>query len=146
MRAATDSLTFDFAPLAHSHLPIVGAWLAQPHVARWYDSPQEALRRIERHLDESEIQCFLVRLDGRPIGYIQAYDPHAYQSHPYQDQPMDTRGIDQFIGEAAFVGRGHGPRFIDQFVLDLYDRGATRIVTDPHPTNAAAIRAYIKAG
>jgi aminoglycoside 6'-N-acetyltransferase len=138
--------TFDFVPLARAHLPLVRRWLGEPHVARWYDLPDTALQNIERHIDETEIKCFLVRLDGLPIGYIQAYDPHAYQDHPYRDQPAGTRGIDQFIGEPDLAGCGHGPRFMREFVAGLFERGAPRVVTDPDPANGRAIRAYIKAG
>ena len=146
MRVDIDPGTFNFIPLAHSHLPVIGRWLTEPHVARWYDSPAAALGHIECHIDEPEIECFLVQLDGRPIGYIQGYDPHAYPNHPYRDQAFGTRGIDQFIGEPELVGCGHGPRFIRKFILRLFDRGVPRVVTDPAPTNTVAIRAYMKAG
>ena len=143
MEAATG--TFAFVRLAHAHMCIVRRWLREPHVARWYNSPEPA-ETIAHHSHEVVIECFLVELDGRPIGYIQAYDPPAYEDHPYRDQPVGTRGIDQFIGEAALVGHGHGPRFIREFMRGLFERGAPRVVTDPHPTNIRAVRAYIKAG
>jgi aminoglycoside 6'-N-acetyltransferase len=133
-------------PLSRAHLAIVEKWVDEPHVAQWYHSPGMALARIERHIDEEGIDCFLVQLDGRPIGYIQAYDPHAWPDHPYRDQVSGTRGIDQFIGEPSLIGRGHGPRFIREFIDGLFHRGAPRVVTDPDPTNAPAIRAYTKAG
>jgi aminoglycoside 6'-N-acetyltransferase len=44
------------------------------------------------------------------------------------------------------VGKGHGPRIIDAFVRRLFAAGASRIVIDPDPANAAAIRANEKAG
>ena len=55
-------------------------------------------------------------------------------------------GIDQFIGEPDFIGRGHGSAFIRDFVERSFAAGAPRVVTDPHPRNARAIRAYAKAG
>jgi aminoglycoside 6'-N-acetyltransferase len=61
-------------------------------------------------------------------------------------QPADTRGIDQFIGEADMVGRGHGSAFIRAFIEGLLENGVPRIVIDPNPTNPRAIRAYEKAG
>ena len=57
-----------------------------------------------------------------------------------------TRGIDQFIGEADMLGRGHGSAFIRAFIDRLLANGAPRIVIDPDPANARAIRAYEKAG
>ena len=61
-------------------------------------------------------------------------------------QPAGTRGIDQFIGEADMLDRGHGSAFIRSFIDRLLIAGTPRIVTDPDPANARAIRAYEKAG
>ena len=44
------------------------------------------------------------------------------------------------------VGIGHGPAMIDAFAAKVFDEGVERIVLDPHPDNAHAIRAYEKAG
>ena len=54
--------------------------------------------------------------------------------------------IDQFIGEPQLVGRGHGPAFIRLFVENLFVAGTPRVITDPHPRNSRAIRAYAKSG
>ena len=147
MTAVAQADSFEFVALAHPHLPLVARWLREPHVARWYgEGPHEALAHIRAHIDDRTIDCFLVYHNGRPIGYIQAYDPFAWPDHPYRDQPLGTFGIDQFIGERALIGRGLGPRFIDQFVRACFAAGAPRMVTDPDPSNAAAIRACGKAG
>ena len=51
------------------------------------------------------------------------------------------------IGVSGMVGRGHGSAFIRAFVEDLLTTAGTpRVVTDPDPKNARAIRAYEKAG
>ena len=60
--------------------------------------------------------------------------------------PSGTRGIDQFIGEPDMTGRGHGSSFIRAFIVALIRAGTPRVLTDPHPANARAIRAYEKAG
>jgi aminoglycoside 6'-N-acetyltransferase len=44
------------------------------------------------------------------------------------------------------IGRGHGSAFIRAFVEQSFAAGAPRVVTDPNPRNARAIRAYAKAG
>jgi aminoglycoside 6'-N-acetyltransferase len=44
------------------------------------------------------------------------------------------------------IGRGHGSAFIRAFVEDKLSAGAPRMVTDPDPANARAIRACEKAG
>lgn len=147
MDAEVVAARYDFAPLSRSDLPVVERWLHRPHVARWYDEPPaEVVRNIAHHIDTATVACFLVHLNGRPMGYIQCYEPTAFPNHPFSDQPAGTHGIDQFIGDPDLIGLGHGPRFIRAFVAGLYGRGAQRVVTDPAPTNAMAIRAYEKAG
>ena len=44
------------------------------------------------------------------------------------------------------IGRGHGSSFIRAFVDGLLRRGVPRVVTDPDPINARAVRAYEKGG
>ena len=88
----------------------------------------------------------IVELAGRPIAYLQSYDPHLEDGHPYADQPFGTLGIDISIGPAEMVGIGHGSAIVRQFVEELFDEGAPRVVIDPHPDNKRAIRAYEKAG
>ena len=138
---------YAFRPVSEGDLPAIAAWLAAPHVARWWGDAGTSLARIEAHLGPADsVEPFLILMDDRPIGYMQSYDIHAEEAHPYRDQPPGTLGIDQFIGDATLIGRGHGPVLIDAFVRRLFDEGAPRVVIDPDPDNEPAIRACAKAG
>jgi aminoglycoside 6'-N-acetyltransferase len=137
---------YRFRPVVPDDLPMIGLWLERPHVAAWWDDEDDKLAGIRAAMAEPSTQPFVIELDGRPIGYIQCYDPHSEEDHPYRDQPMGTLGIDQFIGEPELVGVGHGSRLIAAFVESLFRRGASRVIIDPDPANAHAIRAYEKAG
>jgi aminoglycoside 6'-N-acetyltransferase len=136
---------YRFRPVTERDLPLLAAWLARPHVARWWDDPKE-LQHIVGHIDSISVEPFIIELNGRPIGYIQSYDPHLEDDHPYQDQPTGTLGIDQFIGEPELVGLGHGSQLIAEFVEQLFEEGVPRVIIDPDPDNSAAIRCYEKAG
>ena len=127
-------------------LPLLSAWLERPHVAEWWDDVEDKVAEIREAMVDASTQPFIVELDGRPIGYIQCYDPHLEDDHPYRDQPKGTLGIDQFIGEPELVGIGNGSRLIAAFVEGLFRNGAPRVIIDPDPTNGRAIRAYEKAG
>ncbi|HEV2513898.1 MAG TPA: GNAT family N-acetyltransferase [Devosia sp.] len=142
----SDAHRYGFRPVTRADLPLLAGWLAEPHVAQWWDDPLEGLKSIEGHIDSISVEPFIVELNGKPIGYIQSYDPHLEDGHPYQDQPTGTLGIDQFIGLPELIGKGHGPRLIEAFVELLFDEGAIRVIIDPDPANVAAIRAYEKAG
>jgi aminoglycoside 6'-N-acetyltransferase len=88
---------------------------------------------------------FIVSTAGSPFAYLQCYDLTAWNSG-FGPHPEGTRGIDLFIGEPDMIERGHGSAFIRRFVDDRLAEGAPRIVTDPDPANARAVRAYENAG
>jgi len=56
-------------------------------------------------------------------------------------------GIDQFIADPDRIGKGLGTRMIRAFLEVLFaDPRATKVQTDPEPTNARAVACYRKAG
>jgi aminoglycoside 6'-N-acetyltransferase len=138
---------YDFRAVTEDDLPMLSAWLAEPHVAEWWnDGPGAALAEIVEAMDSDSTEPLVVELDGKPIGYVQSYDPHLEDDHPYQDQPFGTLGIDVTIGVPELVGIGHGSRLVRAFVEILFEEGCPRVIIDPHPGNGRAIRAYEKAG
>jgi RimJ/RimL family protein N-acetyltransferase len=137
---------YHFRDVRREDFPLLGPWLAEPHVARWWGTPEEELAGIEEAMTSVETRPLMVELDGTPIAYLQCYDPHREEGHPYQDQPLGTLGIDISIGNPDLTGKGHGSAIIRQFCAELFATGTARIVIDPDPDNAQAIRAYEKAG
>lgn len=137
---------YTFRDLTPRDLPMVARWLEEPHLKEWWGDPVEAIEEIEAAIDDISTEPLIVELDGRPIAYLQNYDPHLEDGHPYQDQPTGTLGLDMSIGDPALVGKGHGSAIIRQFAAQLFDEGAPRLIIDPDPANARAIRAYEKAG
>jgi len=138
---------YGFHAMTAADLPLVNGWTSAPHVAEWWveaDGPAEPMTVAD--LGEPDFRAWIVSFEGQAFAYMQDYDPHLYPGHHFSDRPAGTRGIDQFIGDAAMVGRGHGAAFIRQRVETLFAEGATVVVTDPAPHNARAIRAYEKAG
>lgn len=140
-------LHYDFRPVTEADLPMLSAWLAEPHVAEWWgEGPETSLAEIVEAMESIETEPLIVELNGRPIAYIQSYDPHLEDGHPYQDQPFGTLGMDVTIGVPDLVGVGHGSAIVRQFVELLFEEGCPRVIIDPDPANARAIRAYEKAG
>ena len=137
---------YDFRPVTKADLPTIKTWLAQPHVAEWWNHPEDEIASIEEHINSISVEPLIIELNGKPIGYLQSYDPHMEDDHPYQDQPFGTLGIDLSIGVPDLVGKGHGSAIIRQFVDELFEEGVPRVIIDPNPANKRAIRAYEKAG
>ena len=98
---------------------------------------------------EDPTDLYLIELDGRPIGQLQSYriDDHPeYAAMVALGRP--AFGIDLFIGEPELIGEGHGPALIRAFLRNVaFPRyGVELCVIGPTRSNAAAIRAYEKAG
>jgi aminoglycoside 6'-N-acetyltransferase len=127
---------YAFTPLTAADLALVGQWLGQPHVMQWWPDGKRQVRQIARSIGSTEVAPYMVSLAGAPLAYLQC-----------EHLGAGRRGIDQFIGAADMIGRGHGSTFIRQFCDELFFGGeVTTVTTDPDPANARAIRAYEKAG
>ena len=140
------SVTYEFRPMTSADLPLVKRWLVEPHVVQWWGSPDDQFDLVSGDLDEPAMDQFIVGCSGRPFAYIQSYPANAWPENGFGAQPEGARGIDQFIGESDMIERGHGSAFIRQFGDTLLASGAPRLITDPAPDNARAVRAYEKAG
>ena len=88
------------------------------------------------------------RCSGRADGFIQSYVALGSGGGWWKDETdPGTRGIDQFLADEAWLGRGIGREMIDAFARRLFaDPAVTRIQTDPSPDNERAIRCYRRAG
>ncbi|MBR0898548.1 GNAT family N-acetyltransferase [Bradyrhizobium tropiciagri] len=136
---------YQFRPMTTADLPQIKRWLALPHVREWWGDPAEQSALVGGDLDEPAMDQFIVITGGADIGYIQCYDLTAWNSG-FGAQPEGTRGIDLFIGEPSMIASGHGSALIRAFADQRLAEGVPRIVTDPDPANARAVRAYEKAG
>ena len=136
---------YAFRPVTADDLPMLERWLNAPHVRRWWGEPAKEVAGILADFDNPAMESFIVLHDGMPFAYLQSYRIAA-DDFSFGDRPERTIGIDQFIGLADMVGLGHGPAMIDAFAARVFDAGVDRIVLDPHPDNAHAIRACEKAG
>ncbi len=126
-------------------LPLIRRWLETPHVREWWHDPAEQFELVSGDLDHPDMAQFIVTAGSREFAYLQCYNISAWHTG-FGPQPEGTRGVDQFIGEADMLGHGHGSAFVRDFAERLFANGTPRVVIDPDPTNARAIRSYEKAG
>ena len=134
-----------FRPMIAADLPLIQRWLALPHVREWWGDPHQQYALVSGDLDEPAMDQYIFSMAGDSFGYLQCYDPTKWNTG-FGPQPRGTCGIDLFIGEPTMIERGHGSALIRRFVDNLLQKGAPRVVTDPHPANSRARRAYEKAG
>jgi aminoglycoside 6'-N-acetyltransferase len=105
-----------------------------PEVRRWWEEPEEGFPWS----DDPEQTRLTIEVDGKVAGLVQFYEqPTRKYRHAAIDLFLDPR----------LHGRGLGTEAVRRVVRRLIDeRGHRRITVDPAATNAAAIRAYEKAG
>ncbi|MEA2983929.1 MAG: hypothetical protein QOD94_183 [Alphaproteobacteria bacterium] len=137
---------YQFRRMTAADLLLVRGWLAMPHVMEWWGDADEQFELIRDDLQSLAMDQFIIAVDDRPFAYLQCYDPTAWPENGLGSHPFGTRGIDQFIGDPNMIGHGHGSAFIRQFTDGLLTAETPRVLTDPDPANARAIRAYEKAG
>jgi aminoglycoside 6'-N-acetyltransferase len=140
------SARYHFRLAREADLPLLLRWRQMPDVLRWWGRWGSGQAEYRSDLADPNISMWIVEHEGRAFAYAQDYDPHAWDPHPFAHLPPGSRGIDQYIGEADMLDRGHGTAFIRQQCERLFAAGAPAIGTDPHPDNLRARRAYQKAG
>ncbi len=104
-----------------------------PEVRRWWGPPDDGFP-----WDEPESTRLTIEVDGRVAGLIQFSE---------ENEPKYRHaGVDMFL-DPALHGQGLGTEAVRRVVARLVEeRGHHRITIDPAAGNAAAIRAYEKAG
>jgi aminoglycoside 6'-N-acetyltransferase len=134
----------------------VRRWLLEPHVKRWWDDgakmpyPDAEIADYREAIHGKDpTYRYLAVIDDRPVGLLQHY--RIADSPEYAEALAlgeDAIGVDLFIGEAGLLGLGHGPAMLRQFLRDVAFafHGIDICVIGPSVKNAAAIRAYEKAG
>jgi aminoglycoside 6'-N-acetyltransferase len=139
-------VNYTFRAVEKNDLPLLKDWITQPHWQEWWGDTENALDEIQAAMEEEATEPMMVELAGKPVGYVQTYDPHLEDGHPYQDQPFGTLGVDISIGDAALLNQGHGAAILSALADMLFEEGVPRLIIDPDPANIRAIKSYEKAG
>ncbi|MGW6271522.1 GNAT family N-acetyltransferase [Streptomyces sp. NPDC055060] len=143
--------------LAEPDFPLLRRWLAQPHVARWWNhetSPEAVARDFgPAARGEEASEDLLILLDGEPVGLVQRYRFADYTADLAElaDQveiPPEALSLDYLIGDPARVGQGLGPRMIEAVVRATWTDHprATAVLVPVHTGNRPSWRALEKAG
>lgn len=143
-----------FRALADADIPAMQRWLEDPDVAAWYHEDSTELSYLREHYapviaGEEPTRGFIILLDGRDAGYIQAYviDDHPDYARQIGVDPGAV-GIDLFLGEAWARNRGLGAVVLRAFLREIVfgEMGAEIAIIAPEPANGRAIRSYGRAG
>ena len=154
------AMSITFFPLQISDLPLLHQWFQEPIVKKWYAREftfsAEAIREkyLPRILEQEAVPSFIVQINENPIGFIQYYALTNYLPEGINKEnalfhlakPHQIAGIDFFIGESLFRGRGIGTKILQQFIASYLEQSFSIVVVDPEINNQAAIHFYQKNG
>lgn len=146
-----------FQELKDSDLPLIHTWLQQPFVKKWFS--HEAVPWQDFLAFREEIKNYfgtgkeyIVSVNEHPFGYIRYYDAHLWVDGLGEVEPEGTYGIDLYIGDADYLGKGYGTALLRQFIKKILEdqkvlgKPIKQIIVDVDVTNTAAINLYAKLG
>ncbi|HUS42462.1 MAG TPA: GNAT family N-acetyltransferase [Ilumatobacteraceae bacterium] len=148
---------FTFRRLTREDFPLLGTWLAAPHVREWWNhdhSPEAVEDDFGAAVDGAEAgEDWLAELDGKPIGLIQYcrfvdYPDYAAEMEPVYPVDAAAASIDYLIGDVEMIGRSVGSAMIHAFVAFVWahDPTTTHLVVPVNSANERSWRALLRAG
>jgi aminoglycoside 6'-N-acetyltransferase len=145
-----------FRPLVRPDVPVLSAWLGQPHVAAWWREPADLAAVAARYgpcIDGSDpTQVFIAEWSGAAFGLIQRYaisaEPVWQRALSAAKIPVRAVGLDYLIGVERLTGIGLGPAMIAAFVAHTFAAlpGIDEVVVAVQQDNYRSWRAVEKAG
>ncbi len=153
--AADAAVTFE--RLERRHFDLLGRWLAEPHVARWWNHDPSA-EAIEEDFGDTidglePAKDFIALADGQPFGVIQFclfHDFPEYVAEMADVYPvdLDAASIDYLIGDPNAVGQGWGTAMIEAFVQKIWtdEPAVGHVVVPVNSANVASWKALQNAG
>lgn len=136
---------YTFRPLSRADRTMFCDWLAQPHIAGWWEDGVTEWALIDRDWDLPSLTMRIVETGSTPFAFVQDYPAHHWPMPQYDDLPATARALDTFLGDPDYLGLGHASGYLRARAQHL--RGSCPVVAvDPDPANTRAIAAYRRAG
>ncbi|WP_227982466.1 GNAT family N-acetyltransferase [Nocardia spumae] len=148
---------FTWRAVTPGDFALLGQWLAQPHVRRWWNHDHDPAS-IERDFGptargEVAAEDLLVSIGAEPLGLVQRirwsdWPDYVDEMRPIVALPDEAVSLDYLIGDPLRVGRGLGSAMVRAVVAATwadYPR-AGAVVIPVAAANRASRRALEKAG
>ena len=143
----------EFRPLKLGDLPLIHRWVNTAHVREWWDAlptlDAVAAKYTPQILGKEPTRSFIIEADAKPVGYIQSYRIADYPDYArYLGASDSAAGVDLFVGEVEYIGRGAGSVILCEFLRSVVFacRSVTECIIGPEIGNHRAIRSYEKVG
>ncbi|XMB72946.1 GNAT family N-acetyltransferase [Mycoplasmatota bacterium WC30] len=139
----------NFKAISENDISKIFNWLNHDHVSKYWDNKpttyEEAYNKYTKRIKKGIIQTYLIVCDETEIGLIQTYINKELELYKIEEKSM---GIDLFIGELDYVGKGIGPIALKKFIKTkcFNDKTVKYVTIDPSEDNKYAYKAYKKVG
>jgi aminoglycoside 6'-N-acetyltransferase len=149
-------VTVSLRPLRRGDFELLGQWLAEPLVARWWNHEASAVA-VERDYrpaveGRDPTTVLIAEREGRSFGLIQHYPVVAYPDYLAElagvcEVPEGAVSIDYLIGAADHRGRGLGTLMILTCLAQIWTERpeVTAVIVPVHVENRASWRALERA-
>jgi aminoglycoside 6'-N-acetyltransferase len=134
-------------PFLPSHLELLGVWLAQPHVARWFPEPEANLAWATSP-PAGGAQAIIARGEEE-VGYLrwQRVDRATLDALGLHEIPANSVDADILLGSGASAGQGLGPAALAALAAEIRrDPSVALIGLTTSVDNTRAHLAFQKAG
>jgi aminoglycoside 6'-N-acetyltransferase len=149
-----NTLEISFESLKESHFSSIHTWFNAPHIQTFYSLRSWTMEEVRQKLTSyihgvGQIKSYIIFIDKIPVGYIQQYPvkEHPWDNLDLSDEMIqESVGIDLFIGEKEFLGKGFGCLIVDNFLKKHVWPYYRYCLADPDIRNAVSIRLFKKCG
>jgi aminoglycoside 6'-N-acetyltransferase len=143
-----------FRPVEERDFPLLTAWLAEPHVRRFYQKTSVSLEEVASEYGpcvrgEEPSICHLAIGAGKPFGYLQCYCNADYREWADLIGVDGGISVDLFIGDSAYLRQGFGRAALRGYLQRVafpYYNFETRAYIAHAQVNTAALRCSQAAG
>ncbi len=114
----------------------------------WDDGDRSSEDVKKHYFYRSDVKSWIGRLNGTPFAYLQIYFiTEHHQFNPWKSKKNTTLGLDFFIGESLFLGKGLAADLLKHFIHDVIKAYLPcRLLVDPEGQNLKALHIYNKMG
>ena len=134
-------------PFGRQHIELLIAWLARPHVARWFGDPGDHVAWARSPPPGGSHA--IIAVAGLPVGYLrwQRVCRETLDTLGLSEIPENSVDVDLFLGERSWLGKGIGPKALALLLALLRDDASIALVgVSTSVENVSARRAFEKAG
>ncbi|MGH6852355.1 MAG: GNAT family N-acetyltransferase [Methylocella sp.] len=137
-----------FRPVEERDFPLLSAWLAQPHVRKFYQKTSVTLEDVASEYGpcvrgEEPGICHLAISAGKPFAYLQCYRNAEYPEWAELIGEHGGISVDLFIGDTTYLRKGFGRAalsgYLQRVAFPNYNREPRAYIAHEQ-VNTAALR------